>query len=647
MRWWPLLFVLGCKGRGDTDAIEPVFSSCDPLDEALCALPWPSSFYLAEADTVTGYRVAIPDDALPTNIDGVQVNPARWNEKDGFSIYGPLLVFFPDVSIDGVISHTNLDAYLADDARTVIINTSTGERVPHFVELDVSGEDPDERLLMLQPVVPLDRATRYVVGIRGLTTSSGGAVASSAAFAALRDGTETDTWDVEGRRDHFDDVVFPALEAEGFARGELQLAWDFVTMSRDSALGRMDFVRDDGLARLPEGGPAYEVTSTVDGDCAAGEAIGRTVYGTMTVPLYTETDDPGTLLTRDDAGMPYANGETEVPFTVRVPCTLVTDPRPAPLLQYGHGLLGSRDEVEAGWLGEFLNESGWVAFAVDWKGMSTKDSGAVAMMVVGDLSNFAIVPERSHQGFLEFLVAMRLMSGAFATDAAVTFPDGEGNPVAVIDPTRRWYYGISQGGIMGGAYLAMSPDIDRGVLGVPGMPYSLLLTRSHDFEDFFRIFKSKFDDHRDIALLISLMEMLWEPGEAGGWAHDMTTDDDGIAAKQVLIQAAIGDAQVTTLGAHVMARAYGASTVAPETRPVWGVTEQAPGFVGSALVEWAYTDVPDEPIENLPPEASTDTHECPRREPSGQQQIRTFLETGVVEQYCDGTCTSVRADVCG
>ena len=45
---------------------------------------------------------------------------------------------------------------------------------------------------------------------------------------------------------------------------------------------------------------------------------------------------------------------------------------------------------------------------------------------------------------------------------------------------------------------------------------------------------------------------------------------EGMEAKDVLLQVAIGDAQVTTLGAHIMARAYGASTIAPETRPIWG-----------------------------------------------------------------------------
>ena len=52
----------------------------------------------------------------------------------------------------------------------------------------------------------------------------------------------------------------------------------------------------------------------------------------------------------------------------------------------------------------------------------------------------------------------------------------------MFDGTQRLFYdGNSQGGIIGGALIAVEPDLDRGVLGVPGMNYSTLLTRSTDF----------------------------------------------------------------------------------------------------------------------------------------------------------------------
>ena len=43
------------------------------------------------------------------------------------------------------------------------------------------------------------------------------------------------------------------------------------------------------------------------------------------------------------------------------------------------------------------------------------------------------------------------------------------------------YDGNSQGGILGGVLVAVSPDVKRGVLGVTAMNYSILLNRSVDF----------------------------------------------------------------------------------------------------------------------------------------------------------------------
>jgi hypothetical protein len=193
----------------------------------------------------------------------------------------------------------------------------------------------------------------------------------------------------------------------------------------------------------------------------------------------------------------------------------------------------------------------------------------------------------------------------------------------------------------------MSGQIERAVFGVAGGPYTLLLSRSADFDPFFLIFKAKFPDQIDITLTLTLMQTLWDVAEGSGWTRALNQEPfDGEVAKQVLIQNAIGDAQVTTLGGQVLARSFGANSIAPETRPVWGIDEKEGGFTGSGFVEWYYPDGSTEPVENIPPAKEGDTHECPRKETAAQDQLRDFLETGVVNQYCDGTCESLRADVC-
>ncbi len=74
---------------------------------------------------------------------------------------------------------------------------------------------------------------------------------------------------------------------------------------------------------------------------------------------------------------------------------------------------------------------------------------------------------------------------------------------------------------------------------------------------------------------------------SGGWLHFMTQlVRPGTVRKQVLLQAALGDAQVTPLGAELMARAYSASTIYNQTRPVFGVAETRAENLTAAIVEW-------------------------------------------------------------
>lgn len=624
---------------------------CNPIDPALCALPYPSRFHMREADTPTGYRVAFTREALPVNSNGVELDPVYLGEKDGFSTLGAMLFFFRDLDLAGTVGHENLGDYALPGAKTVVLDAETGERVPHWIELDRTAPSADERLAIIHPAAPLRHGTRYVVGVRGLQTQGGDPVAVSPAFAALRDQTPTEDGSVEGQRARYDAEVFPALAAAGFPRAELQLAWDFVTVSRETSLKRMQWLRQDVLAAIGPEGPPYEIDAVEDADCSNPDtAIGRTIRLTMTVPLYTEEDAPGTLLTRDADGMPVRNGEKEVEVMLRIPCSLIDQPTPRSgrVVQYGHGLLGGHGEAEGGYLSRMADENGWVILASDWTGMKAEDTLGIVQILTENPTNFPAVPERTMQGFTEFIAAMRLATGALVEDKALQMLAGDMTVYSAIDPTKRSYYGNSQGGILGAAYLALSPDIERGVLGVGGTPYVLLLPRSADFDQFFALLKNYYPDHRDIILLISLFQNLWDPGEAAGWARAMNQEPDPeVGPKQALLQVAIGDAQVTTLGAHVQARAYGAATVAPQTRPVWGVEEKPPGFTGSALVEWYYSDVPPEPVENVPPDKSFDPHECPRREAAAQKQLRDFLETGVVNQYCEGKCEGLREVTCG
>ena len=95
--------------------------------------------------------------------------------------------------------------------------------------------------------------------------------------------------------------------------------------------------------------------------------------------------------------------------------------------------------------------------------------------ILGDLSRFPMLVDRVQQGILDFMYLGRL----------IAHPEGlvtEGTRTAGRGRQRALYYdGNSQGGIIGGALVALEVDGDHASIGVPGMNYSTLLQRSTDF----------------------------------------------------------------------------------------------------------------------------------------------------------------------
>jgi hypothetical protein len=602
------LLLLSCGGSPDDSAT--IDDGCEPLIPEVCALPFPSTALMTPADTPTGWRVSIPDLSLPVDIDGVVTDPWALNEKDGFSTWGPLLFWLPDIG--ELPGH---EALGSQEIATVI-DVETGASIPVWLERDAAADDPEQQAVFIRLAAPMRHGARHVVAIRGLTDAAGTPLADMEIPAS--------------RADYYDHEILPVLADAGIDPEGLQLAWDFVTHSRHSALGIAEHLRDDAAAQPA---PTHTITAVTDGDCSAeGTTIGRTVEGTVTAPSYL--DDTGELLTRDADGLPSLTGTVAVDFIAQIPCSLLAAPRPALTIQFGHGLLGSRDESTQDYLGAMLEDHGAVMIASDWRGMSKDDRGDITLMMATDLGMFSRVPERTLQGFVELDAVMRhVQAGGFDDEPALMVGD-----VAAIDPSQTAFYGISQGGILGVGYLGFSQRLSRGAVSVPGGPFTTVMTRSVHFDAFRLILETRYPDDRDVAVMLAAIQSLWEPAEGSGWAGTM--DDD------VLIQTALGDAQVSALTAHNLARALDARSVAPQVRDIWGVEEIDGGFSGSAIAEWRYLDSGEDPAEGVPADTAGDTHLCVRREPAAQAQLMGFLRDGVVVQHCEGVCEGVRAGLC-
>ena len=103
---------------------------------------------------------------------------------------------------------------------------------------------------------------------------------------------------------------------------------------------------------------------------------------------------------------------------------------------------------------------------------------------------------------------------------------------------------------------------------MPGLRFSLLLTRSTQFPTFGRILYGKYPDPIEQALVNSMIQLLWDRGEANGYVYHMVRDPlPNTPAKTVLLHEAFGDHQVTNVATETEARIIGARLRTPALDP--------------------------------------------------------------------------------
>src|SRR5215510_15419403 len=161
--------------------------------------------------------------------------------------------------------------------------------------------------------------------------------------------------------------------------------------------------------------------------------------------------------------------------------------------------------------------------------------------------------------------------------------------------------------------MAIAQDITRGVLGVPGMNYSLLLTRSVDFNTYSLILYPAYPNELTRPLLLALM--LWDRSDPNGYARHITNDPlPNTPSHQVLLHEAFGDHQVANVATEITARSIGASIHQPaiaagrsyEVTPYFGIPAiPSYPFDGSALVVWD-SGAATPPTGNVPPDVGAD-----------------------------------------
>ncbi|UJR79495.1 hypothetical protein [Sandaracinus amylolyticus] len=633
------LLVALCSCSNDPDPYV-VPEGCNPLAADWdCMLPFPSDRFLVDDPSLpSGHRVDLPLAArVPFGDEPLDAFADR--AIDGFSPSTPILAYFP-VALDAeplVRWDEDVTATQRGEGPTVIVDTTNGELVPHFAELDASSGDPLRRALILRPLVRLAPETRYVVGLRDLIDEDGAPAPTPEGFRRLRDGEEN-----EGELARYEAEIFPVLEDAGLARETLQLAWDFTTASEERLTGDMLAARAIAIDALEAAPPAVRVIRVVEGDALAENlraSTARQIEIEVDAPriVASATAGEGYLL-RDEAGAVRTEGTVTFAATVIVPKSVAEAGTPARLLQYGHGFFGSRAEMTGGYVDDFAQEHGFVAMAADWWGMMFEDRNEVA----GDLAaarprELLAFIERTHQGMVNFIV----LAGAAEVIAALPELAASEGGGSLVDPSEVFFWGNSQGHILGGVYTAISPHVRHSVLGVGGANFSMIMFRSRAFAALRALLELNLAGPLETQQVAVLLQHWLDRIDPLSYARFVQREPlEGAPAKQVLLHTGPGDEAVTHLAAELHARELGIPllTPSPFTPPL---LQTATAPVPSALVELDCREalgIEIVPTAQIPDEENA-IHESVRRNPRVQDQVDAFLRAdGAVTQTCDGPC---------
>jgi hypothetical protein len=640
-------------------------TQCDPFASRACLMPFPNDMNLTVRDrsTATGVRLRLPQRAMPANAQGTRVTVAEYNRQDGFSPGQTIVVRVPGLTSPRAFRRSRLvpvdDLARGIDRRAslVVINARTRKRHPVWAELDVNAKRASERMLLIHPAENFTEGERYIVALRDLRTSSGRRIRPPAGFRALLDGGGAPRL----RRRY--GALFRSLDGARVRRRGLYLAWDFTVAGEGSLTGRMLMIRDDAFSQLGdrdlgdlrvEGrAPAFAVTAVRDNP---DPRILRRISGTFTVPCYL--DRPGcppgarfNYASRSKDALPaqQPGNVQQARFECHIPNGALNAPARAAL--YGHGLLGDPDQIDETNIRDMSAEHNFAFCATEWSGMSAADVPN-AVTILRDLSNFPSLADRNQQGFLNQLFLGRLLIHPQGLGAHAAFRGADGR--ALLDTSKLYFDGNSQGGILGAALAAIAPDYERAVLGVPGINFSVLLTRSSNWSTYGAIYNPAYPRESDRPLGLAIIQTLWDRGEGNGWAHHITADPPArTPPHRVLIHPAVGDFQVTPWQADALARTVNASAFRPafargrtlEKEPLFAIPSiRHFPFAGSAIVYWDNGPVrPDgstgndpTPLANVPPNRGKDPHYGPRTTPAARRQKAVFLTTGNVIDVCGG-----------
>ncbi|TDP61770.1 hypothetical protein [Bradymonas sediminis] len=620
-----------------------VQTNCDELQPAHCSLPWPSNQFLKPDEArATGFTLSFGAETLPASRRGTLTEPDNWRRLDGYGLGTPLLIHFEDLDISQMATEVAIADSLKEDAPVVWLEVDGDgtvlRKIPYFVEFDTRAQVQDEadRLTFIRPGVILNEGMRYVVALRGLKDTSGAAIEPSEAFVKLRDGDTDADAVLKSRQERFDDI-FAVLASEGIEKQDLTLAWDFVTASSDALHGSMLSIREQGFELAGEQGPELVIKNVKENSETEHDHWWLEITGTFDSPRFMKDaligSVPGAIFNFDEDGNHAPNGVHTQDFWLYIPHS-ARDASPHGLIQYGHGLLGKGSQTGGSHNGKIANDHKFIFFGTSLAGMSDEDVPRAAN-ALSNMNAFSYLADRLHQGILEFLLLARSMRERLPTLPEIT------DKGIVVNADELYYSGISQGGIFGGTYMALSTDITEGHLGVPGNNYSTLLHRSVDFNGYAEVMNNAYPNPADQVVGLQAYQLLWNQTDPVSYLRHISDEPfEGMPSHNALFVPAKGDYQVSVMTNEFAARSdIGIKLMEHYGHDVDLVEAQPYPYTGSGVVLYDFGNAWPEP-GNVPPaeeDGLGDPHGKPRRvDAHNEQMIHFFRSGGEIIDVCNG-----------
>ena len=611
-------------------------SHCDNTNPDHCLLPFPSSAFLAsDSQSLTGFRVKIPGEAIPDSTSATSDEFHMINSRDGHSPATQIFTTFsslPDIS--ALASQDNIPPSVESGHGSVLLNMDSGEIVEHWIEISSRTQGGESTLVHIRSLRGLDHNTQYTVAFRGLMNSDGISVEPFSAFKALRDGVLTNSNQIEQSRIGYESM-FSALSEVGFERDSLQSAWWFHTASTQSLTNNLISMRNDASQRLGDDGIGCNVTS-VEENYGDDNSTLRRIQGTITTPHYLESTYPPTSMIRDEVGNPKFNFMSEVVFTLTIPMSSAENSQPAPLVVLGHGFLGNGEGMVSGFRG-WANQSGVATIGTDFKGWSSDGDYEAVMFGLMNVNYLQHQSERHQQSVINHLAMIKTIKGICSD-----LPEFYHNGTNLVDTSDIDYMGVSLGGIRGPSMLSLIPEMDRGVLWVAGSSFSFIAERSTQYTQFEELFSSSlaYESTMDRSILLALMQSMWDTTEPETYLPFREGGLEGeLHPFEILYLVSINDAQVTTLSADRASRTSEIPVLLNSTHYPHGLDVVQTSESDSAIVyfDGGFPEVPSGNIQGPMAYHSLAHNQVLGFEPA-VDLATIYLQSGIIADSCPGQC---------